>query len=29
MELTIRRRTEEDIKKFITWTYDGIYSFYD
>jgi [ribosomal protein S18]-alanine N-acetyltransferase len=29
MELTIRRRTEEDIKEFITWTYDGIYSFYD
>ncbi|MCA0149630.1 GNAT family N-acetyltransferase [Rossellomorea vietnamensis] len=29
MELTIRRRTQEDIKEFQTWTYDGIYSFYD
>lgn len=29
MELTIRRRTQEDIKEFLTWTYDGIYSFYD
>ncbi|MDX8342566.1 GNAT family protein [Rossellomorea sp. YZS02] len=29
MQLTIRRRTEEDINEFLTWTYDGIYSFYD
>lgn len=29
MELTIRRRTKDDINQFITWTYDGIYSFYD
>ncbi len=29
MELTIRRRTQEDINEFIKWTYDGIYSFYD
>jgi [ribosomal protein S18]-alanine N-acetyltransferase len=29
MEFTIRKRTEEDINEFITWTYDGIYSFYD
>ncbi|MFZ3579728.1 GNAT family N-acetyltransferase [Virgibacillus sp. DJP39] len=29
MELTIRRRTKEDINEFITWTYEGIYSFYD
>ncbi|MCR8848074.1 GNAT family N-acetyltransferase [Rossellomorea sp. SC111] len=29
MELTIRRRNQEDINEFITWTYDGIYSFYD
>ncbi|TMU87258.1 GNAT family N-acetyltransferase [Bacillus sp. BHET2] len=29
MELTIRRRTKEDIDEFITWTYEGIYSFYD
>ncbi|WP_433747381.1 GNAT family N-acetyltransferase [Falsibacillus pallidus] len=29
MELTIRRRTEEDINEFITWTYEGKYSFYD
>ncbi|PFA62979.1 alanine acetyltransferase [Bacillus sp. AFS015802] len=29
MELTLRRRTGEDINEFITWTYEGIYSFYD
>ncbi len=29
MKLTIRRRTNEDIDEFITWTYSGIYSFYD
>lgn len=29
MTFTIRKRTEEDINEFITWTYDGIYSFYD
>ncbi len=29
MKLTIRRRNQEDINEFITWTYDGIYSFYD
>ena len=29
MQLTIRRRNHEDINEFITWTYDGIYSFYD
>lgn len=29
MELTIRRRTQEDINEFMTWTYDGMYSFYD
>ena len=29
MQLTLRRRTEEDINEFLTWTYDGIYSFYD
>lgn len=29
VELTIRRRTQEDINEFITWTYEGIYSFYD
>ncbi|MBD7969255.1 GNAT family N-acetyltransferase [Paenibacillus gallinarum] len=29
MKITIRKRTEEDINQFITWTYDGIYSFYD
>lgn len=29
MELTIRTRTKDDINEFITWTYDGIYSFYD
>ncbi|MCF6138254.1 GNAT family N-acetyltransferase [Pseudalkalibacillus berkeleyi] len=29
MELTIRRRTKEDINEFITWTYEGKYSFYD
>ena len=25
----LRERTEEDVKEFITWTYGGIYSFYD
>ncbi|MFC7785446.1 hypothetical protein ACFQWC_13190 [Rossellomorea sp. GCM10028870] len=29
MELTIRRRIEEDVHEFITWAYEGIYSFYD
>ncbi|MBN8193459.1 hypothetical protein JI667_15015 [Bacillus sp. NTK074B] len=29
MQLTVRRRTHEDINEFLTWTYDGIYSFYD
>jgi [ribosomal protein S18]-alanine N-acetyltransferase len=29
MEFTLRYRTEEDTKEFLTWTYEGIYSFYD
>lgn len=29
MEFFIRKRTNEDINEFITWTYEGIYSFYD
>ena len=29
MGYKIRKRTEEDVKEFITWTYDGIYSFYN
>ncbi|RLQ94574.1 GNAT family N-acetyltransferase [Falsibacillus albus] len=29
MNYKIRKRTKEDVHEFITWTYDGIYSFYD
>jgi ribosomal-protein-alanine N-acetyltransferase len=29
MDYKIRKRTEEDVNEFITWTYGGIYSFYD
>jgi [ribosomal protein S18]-alanine N-acetyltransferase len=29
MNYNMRKRTKEDVKEFITWTYDGIYSFYD
>lgn len=29
MEFFIRKRTDEDINEFITWSYEGIYSFYD
>jgi [ribosomal protein S18]-alanine N-acetyltransferase len=29
MSYTIRKRTQEDVTEFITWTYEGVYSFYD
>jgi [ribosomal protein S18]-alanine N-acetyltransferase len=29
MSYTIRKRTQEDVAEFITWTYEGVYSFYD
>ncbi|EDL64503.1 GNAT family N-acetyltransferase [Bacillus sp. SG-1] len=29
MEFTLRKRTSDDIEEFLTWTYDGIYAFYD
>ncbi|RIW38347.1 N-acetyltransferase [Bacillus salacetis] len=29
MTYRIRTRTKEDVDEFITWTYDGVYSFYD
>ncbi|WP_064094039.1 GNAT family N-acetyltransferase [Rossellomorea aquimaris] len=29
MTFMIRNRTDEDIQEFLTWTFDGIYSFYD
>ncbi len=29
MSYKIRKRTAEDVREFITWTYDGVYSFYD
>jgi [ribosomal protein S18]-alanine N-acetyltransferase len=29
MEFSIRKRTTEDINEIITWTYEGIYPFYD
>jgi [ribosomal protein S18]-alanine N-acetyltransferase len=29
MSYTIRKRTKEDVAEFITWTYEGVYSFYD
>lgn len=29
MSFIIRKRTEEDVNQFLTWTYEGIYSFYD
>jgi [ribosomal protein S18]-alanine N-acetyltransferase len=29
MSYTIRKRTKEDVYEFTTWTYDGVYSFYD
>jgi [ribosomal protein S18]-alanine N-acetyltransferase len=29
MSYTIRKRTQEDVAEFITWTYKGVYSFYD
>ena len=29
MKFFLRERTEDDIEDFLSWTYDGIYSFYD
>jgi len=29
MELTLRRRSEEDVKEFLSWKFEGVYSFYD
>jgi len=29
MEYLLRKRTEEDIEEFLSWTYDDMYSFYD
>ncbi|MGM0847412.1 MAG: GNAT family N-acetyltransferase [Bacillota bacterium] len=29
MNYTLRKRTKEDVLEFITWTYDGDYSFYN
>ncbi|PAF35716.1 alanine acetyltransferase, partial [Terribacillus saccharophilus] len=29
MEFFIRKRTRNDIKEFVTWTYEDFYSFYD
>ena len=29
MEFLLRKRTEEDIEDFLTWKYEGVYSFYD
>ncbi|MCA1054131.1 GNAT family N-acetyltransferase [Rossellomorea aquimaris] len=29
MSYSLRKRTKEDVAEFITWTYEGIYSFYD
>lgn len=29
MEFFLRSRTEEDTNEFLTWCYEGIYSFYD
>ncbi|NMH69406.1 GNAT family N-acetyltransferase [Bacillus sp. RO3] len=29
MKFTLRKRTTDDINEFMTWTYEGIYSFYD
>lgn len=29
MGYTIRKRTQEDVAEFITWTYEGVHSFYD
>lgn len=29
MKFTLRKRTSDDIEEFLTWTYDGIYAFYD
>ncbi|MFD1737450.1 GNAT family N-acetyltransferase [Bacillus salitolerans] len=29
MSYKIRKRTIEDVNEFITWTYEGVYSFYD
>lgn len=29
MEFFLRKRTEKDTKEFLTWCYEGIYSFYD
>jgi [ribosomal protein S18]-alanine N-acetyltransferase len=29
MSYIIRKRTKEDVAEFITWTYEGMYSFYD
>ncbi|GIN39243.1 GNAT family N-acetyltransferase [Heyndrickxia oleronia] len=29
MSFIIRKRTLEDVNQFLTWTYEGIYSFYD
>ncbi|MGR3762998.1 GNAT family N-acetyltransferase [Rossellomorea sp. NS-SX7] len=29
MSYRIRKRTKKDVDEFITWTYEGVYSFYD
>ncbi|MGX1263039.1 ribosomal-protein-alanine N-acetyltransferase [Rossellomorea marisflavi] len=29
MSYTLRKRTDQDIQEFITWRYEGLYSFYD
>jgi [ribosomal protein S18]-alanine N-acetyltransferase len=29
MSFDLRKRTQEDVNEFITWKYDGLYSFYD
>ena len=29
MKFFLKVRTEEDTKEFLTWSYDGVYSFYD
>jgi [ribosomal protein S18]-alanine N-acetyltransferase len=29
MIFKLRKRTKEDVNEFITWTFDGVYSFYD
>jgi len=29
MEFTLRRRSEKDVKEFLSWKFEGIYSFYD